>query len=56
MKIQERRKKVERAIANERLEGLNVSTSTRNIFDDYISGKISAKQAAKRVYAQYGVK
>ena len=56
MEIQERRRKVVQAIANERLEGLSVSKYTRSILDDYVSGKISAHEAAQRVYTRYGAK
>lgn len=56
MNTQERRKKVERAIANQRLEGLSISNYTRSVLDDYVSGKISAHEAAQRVYSHYGAK
>lgn len=51
-----RKEKVKQAVANEKLEGLNVSKNTRKTLDEYIAGKISAKEAAQQVYARYGVK
>lgn len=50
-----RRKVVKQAIANEKLEGLKVSTESRKIADNYIAGKASAKQAATKIRARYGV-
>ena len=51
-----RREKVKQAIANEKLEGLNISRNTKKTLDEYVAGKISAKEAAQQVYARYGVK
>lgn len=51
-----RKEKVKQAIANEKLEGLNISINTRETLDEYIAGKISAKEAAQQVYDRYGVK
>ena len=50
-----RRKVVKQAVANEKLEGLKVSTESRKIADNYVVGKASAKQAASRIRARYGV-
>lgn len=50
-----RTKNVRRAVANERLEGLKVSKDSLKIADSYIAGKASAKQAAKKIRARYGV-
>ena len=50
-----RTKVVNRAVANERLEGLRVSKESRKIADNYITGKASAKQAAKKIRTRYGV-
>lgn len=50
-----RRKVVKQAVANERLEGLKVSDETKKIADNYIVGKASAKQAATKIRARYGV-
>lgn len=50
-----RAKNVDRAVANERLEGLKVSEDSRKIAGEYISGKASAKQAASKIRARYGV-
>lgn len=51
-----RKEKVKQAIANEKLEGLNISKNTKKTLDEYVAGKISAKEAAQQVYARYGVK
>lgn len=50
-----RRKLVKQAVANEKLEGLKVSTESRKIADNYVAGKASAKQAATKIRARYGV-
>ena len=50
-----RKKNVNRAVANERLEGLKVSKESRKIADNYITGKVSAKQVAIKIRARYGV-
>ena len=39
---------VKQAIANERLEGLKVSEESKRIADNYIVGKVTAKEAAKK--------
>lgn len=52
---QNRQKVVKQAVANERLEGLKVSKETQKIADNYIAGKASAKQAATKIRARYGV-
>lgn len=54
--MERRKEKVKQAIANEKLEGLNISKRTKKTLDEYIAGKISAKEAAEQVYARYGVK
>jgi len=51
---QNRKKIVNQAIANERLEGLKVSRESRKIADNYVVGKASAKQAAAKIKARYG--
>ena len=56
MDTQERRWKATQAIANERLEGLTISSFARSVLDDYVSGKISAHEAAQRVYTHYGAR
>ncbi|HMI09508.1 MAG TPA: antitoxin VbhA family protein [Candidatus Saccharimonadales bacterium] len=50
---QKRRKIVEQAIANEKLEGLKVSQESQKIAGDYVLGKMSAKQAAEKIRAYY---
>lgn len=50
-----RKNNVRQAVANERLEGLKVSRDSLKIADNYIVGKASAKQAAKKIRARYGV-
>jgi len=52
--IQKRRKIVNQAVANEKLEGLVVSNETRKIADNYIVGKASAKAVASKIKARYG--
>ena len=56
LNMEGRKEKVKQAIANEKLEGLNISKNTKKTLDEYIAGKISAKEAAQQVYARYGVK
>lgn len=55
MTAEERKIAVDQAIANQRLEGGEVSAETRKVMDDYVAGKMSAKEAAEQVYARYGV-
>lgn len=52
---EKRRKIVKQAVANERLEGLKVSREAQKIADSYIAGKASAKQAATKIRARYGI-
>lgn len=56
MTAEEREDKVKQAIANGKLEGLSISKDTRETLDEYVAGKISAKEAARQVYSRYGVK
>ena len=56
MTEQERKEQVRQAIANERLEGLEVSPETKQTLDEYIAGKLSAEEAAAQVFARYGIK
>lgn len=56
MVILSKKERVRQAIANERLEGLTVSRFTRGVLRDYADGKISRKEAEKRVLSRYGVK
>lgn len=51
---QNREKNVRQAVANEKLEGLEVSREARKIADSYIAGKASAKAAAAKIRARYG--
>jgi hypothetical protein len=52
---QKREKNVKQAVANETLEGLKVSRETRKIADSYIVGEASAKTAAAKIRARYGI-
>jgi hypothetical protein len=52
--LQERKKVVEQAIANEQLEGLTVSKESQKIAENYIVGTVSAKDAADMIRARYG--
>lgn len=51
---QKRKKIVKQAIANERLEGLKVSKESQKIANNYVAGKITVKEAAKKIRARYG--
>ena len=51
--IEKRKNTVKQAIANEKLEGLQVSPEARKIADNYIAGKASAKSAAAKIRARY---
>ena len=51
---QQRKAIVKQAIANQNLEGLPVSRESRKIANEYIAGKITAKQAAAKIRARYG--
>jgi hypothetical protein len=51
---QKRKRIVEQAVANERLEGLKVSKESQKIVSSYVVGKASAKQAAAKIRARYG--
>ena len=57
MKIADEKRKniVKQAVANERLEGLKVSAESKKIADSYVVGKASAKQAAEKIRARYGI-
>lgn len=45
---------VKQAEANQRLEGLKVSSESQKIAGTYVTGKASAKQAAAKIKARYG--
>jgi hypothetical protein len=49
-----REQTVKQAIANERLEGLEVSLRVRKIADSYVVGKVSAREVAAKIRARYG--
>lgn len=51
---QKRKRIVEQAVANQRLEGLKVSQESQKIAGSYVAGKASAKQAAAKIRARYG--
>jgi hypothetical protein len=52
--VEKRKLTVKQAIANERLEGLKVSSESKKIADNYVVGKASARQAAQKIRARYG--
>jgi len=52
--IKKRENIAKQAIANEKLEGLKVSSESKKIAENYIVGKVSAKQAADKIRARYG--
>lgn len=49
-----REKIVNQAVANEKLEGLQVSKEARKIADSYVTGKASAESVAAKIRARYG--
>lgn len=49
-----RKKIVDEAIENERLEGLKVSSDSKKMADKYIVGEISAEEAAEKIRVRYG--
>lgn len=49
-----RQKVVTQAVANQRLEGLKVSQESRKIAENYVIGKVSAKEASAKIGARYG--
>lgn len=51
--IKQRENIVKQAIANEKLEGLKVSSGSREIANNYIAGKLSAKLAATQIRSIY---
>lgn len=54
--MEERKEKVKQAITNEKLEHLSISKSTKKTLDNYVAGKVSAREAAEQVFARYGIK
>lgn len=52
--VQKRKKVVNQAVANQRLEGLKVSDESKKIANGYVTGKMSAKQAAEKIRTRYG--
>ena len=54
--VKNRKNIVKLAIANQHLEGLTVSRESRKIADEYVAGKLTARQAADKIRAQYGVR
>jgi len=53
--IKKRKNVVRQAVANQRLEGLRVSKKARSIAENYVVGKMTARQAAAKIRARYGV-
>ena len=52
--VKKRKNTVKQAVANEKLEGLKVSQTSKKIADNYIAGKASAKSVAAKIRARYG--
>lgn len=50
----QRKQIVTQAEANQKLEGLKVSQDSRKIADNYVTGKVTAKEAAEKIKARYG--
>lgn len=55
MTAEQRKTAVEQAIANQCLEGSEISPETHKVMDDYVAGKMTAEEAAEQVYSRYGV-
>ena len=55
MEKKNRERIVNQAVANERLEGLDVSENAKKIAGDHVAGKISLKEATRKIRARYGV-
>jgi hypothetical protein len=53
--MKQREKTVQQAIANEKLEGLQVYRATRAIADSYVTGTAPAKSVAAKIRACYGI-
>lgn len=49
----QRRKNIEMAIHDARLEGLEVSPDALEDFEDYIAGKATSEEIAARLIARY---
>lgn len=49
-----RKKVVKQAVANERLEGLEVSRESKLVADNYVVGKLSAQEAAAKIRKRFG--
>ena len=47
--------RVEDAVHSAEIEGLNVSTETRDDADSYVAGKIDSDELVERVRARYGL-
>lgn len=52
--VTKKQKIVTQAVANQRLEGLKVSKESQKISSEYVVGKITSKQAAKKIRSRYG--
>lgn len=52
--VKQRKKIVQQAVANQKLEDLTVSKETIKLADNYIAGKASAAEVAKKIKARYG--
>ena len=50
-----RQKLVNQAIANERLEGLEISPFAKKASDSYVAGKIPLEEASRQIRQRYGV-
>lgn len=52
----EREFQVKQAIANQELEGLEVSFATKKLMQKYIDGEITAREALDEIHKRYGLK
>lgn len=54
--VHHRKKIVDNAVANEKLEQREVSDESKKIAQNYVVGKADAKKAAEQILKRYGVK
>lgn len=52
--LESRADDVRSAVGSARLEGLEITQATQDVFDDYASGSIDADEVVERVLGMYG--
>jgi hypothetical protein len=55
-KQKNKKKALNQAVANEKIEGLKVSAETLTIAGKYVAEKASLKDVSKQIRSRYGVK